>query len=82
MARQEQRLKEIVAITVPANIDSQQVMRRLGTTRSSTDDFDHRVYRKAIQCDDAFSIACHARIGRGNHGVTIYRGVCHRHSKG
>jgi hypothetical protein len=30
----------------------------------------------------AFSIACHARIGRGNHGVTIYRGVCHRHSKG
>jgi RimJ/RimL family protein N-acetyltransferase len=41
MARQEQRLKEIVAITVPANIKSQQVMRRLGMTHSSTDDFDH-----------------------------------------
>ena len=41
MARQEQRLKEIVAITVPANIKSQQMMRRLGMTHSSTDDFDH-----------------------------------------
>ena len=36
-----QRLKEIVAITVPANIRSQQVMRRLEMTYSFVDDFDH-----------------------------------------
>jgi ribosomal-protein-alanine N-acetyltransferase len=35
------RLDEIVAVTVPANIRSQQVMRRLGMTYSSADDFDH-----------------------------------------
>jgi RimJ/RimL family protein N-acetyltransferase len=38
---EEQRLKEIVAITIPANIKSQQVMRRLGMTYASSDDFDH-----------------------------------------
>jgi ribosomal-protein-alanine N-acetyltransferase len=35
------RLDEIVAVTVPANIRSQQVMRRLGMTYSAADDFDH-----------------------------------------
>jgi RimJ/RimL family protein N-acetyltransferase len=35
------RLDEIVAVTVPANTRSQQVMRRLGMTYSSADDFDH-----------------------------------------
>jgi RimJ/RimL family protein N-acetyltransferase len=34
-------LDEIVAITIPANLRSQQVMRRLGMTYSSADDFDH-----------------------------------------
>jgi RimJ/RimL family protein N-acetyltransferase len=38
---EDQRLEEIVAITVPANIRSQQVMRRLGMTYSPDDDFDH-----------------------------------------
>jgi RimJ/RimL family protein N-acetyltransferase len=38
---EEQVLKEIVAITVPVNIRSQQVMRRLGMMYSSADDFDH-----------------------------------------
>ena len=38
---EEQRLNEIVAITVPANIGSQQVMRGLGMTCSFDDDFDH-----------------------------------------
>jgi RimJ/RimL family protein N-acetyltransferase len=35
------RLEQIVAVTVPANIRSQQVMRRLGMTYSPEDDFDH-----------------------------------------
>jgi Acetyltransferase (GNAT) domain len=35
------RLEEIVAVTVPANVRSQQVMRRLGMTYSAADDFDH-----------------------------------------
>jgi len=30
-----------VAVTIPANTKSQQVMRRLGMTYSSADDFDH-----------------------------------------
>jgi len=34
-------LDEIVAVTIPANTKSQQVMRRLGMTYSSADDFDH-----------------------------------------
>lgn len=34
-------LKEIVALTVPANIRSQQVMRRIGMVRNEADDFDH-----------------------------------------
>jgi ribosomal-protein-alanine N-acetyltransferase len=34
-------LDEIVALTVPANIRSRQVMQRLGMTRSEADDFDH-----------------------------------------
>ncbi|MCE9650212.1 MAG: GNAT family N-acetyltransferase [Parvibaculum sp.] len=34
-------LEEIVALTVPANIRSQQVMRRIGMTRNEADDFDH-----------------------------------------
>ena len=38
---EELRLEEIVAVTVPANIRSQQVMRRLGMTYSAADDFDH-----------------------------------------
>jgi len=33
--------EEIVAVTVPANLLSQQVMQRLGMTRSAADDFDH-----------------------------------------
>jgi ribosomal-protein-alanine N-acetyltransferase len=33
--------EEIVAVTVPANVRSQAVMRRLGMTYSSADDFDH-----------------------------------------
>jgi len=35
------RLEQIVAVTVPTNIRSQQVMRRLGMTYSPEDDFDH-----------------------------------------
>jgi ribosomal-protein-alanine N-acetyltransferase len=38
---EEEGLKEIFAVTIPANIRSQQVMRRLGMTYSSADDFDH-----------------------------------------
>jgi ribosomal-protein-alanine N-acetyltransferase len=38
---EEMRLDEIVAITVPANTRSQQVMRRLSMTYSPADDFDH-----------------------------------------
>jgi ribosomal-protein-alanine N-acetyltransferase len=34
-------LDEIVAVTVPANRRSRQVMRRLGMTRQPEDDFDH-----------------------------------------
>jgi ribosomal-protein-alanine N-acetyltransferase len=34
-------LGEIVAFTVPANLRSQQVMRRIGMTRNEADDFDH-----------------------------------------
>lgn len=34
-------LDEIVALTVPANIRSQQVMRRIGMVRNEADDFDH-----------------------------------------
>jgi ribosomal-protein-alanine N-acetyltransferase len=34
-------LDQIVAITIPANLRSQQVMQRLGMTYSSADDFDH-----------------------------------------
>lgn len=34
-------LEEIVALTVPANIRSQQVMQRIGMTRNEADDFDH-----------------------------------------
>jgi RimJ/RimL family protein N-acetyltransferase len=34
-------LAEIVAVTIPANVRSQQVMRRLGMTYSPADDFDH-----------------------------------------
>jgi RimJ/RimL family protein N-acetyltransferase len=34
-------LKEIVAMTVPANQRSQRVMNRLGMTYSTADDFDH-----------------------------------------
>jgi RimJ/RimL family protein N-acetyltransferase len=34
-------LDEIVAVTVPANRRSRQVMRRLGMTRKPEDDFDH-----------------------------------------
>jgi ribosomal-protein-alanine N-acetyltransferase len=34
-------LDEIVAITIPANLRSKQVMRRLGMSYSSADDFDH-----------------------------------------
>ena len=34
-------LREIVALTVPANQRSRRVMERLGMTRSSDDDFDH-----------------------------------------
>jgi ribosomal-protein-alanine N-acetyltransferase len=34
-------LQEIVAVTVPANRRSRQVMERLGMTRSPEDDFDH-----------------------------------------
>ncbi|HEY4343182.1 MAG TPA: GNAT family N-acetyltransferase [Parvibaculum sp.] len=35
------RLDEIVALTVPANVRSQQVMRRIGMARNEADDFDH-----------------------------------------
>jgi RimJ/RimL family protein N-acetyltransferase len=35
------KLQEIVALTVPTNIRSRQVMDRLGMTRVETDDFDH-----------------------------------------
>ena len=38
---EELGLDEIVAITIPANLRSQQVMQRLGMTYSSDDDFDH-----------------------------------------
>ena len=38
---EELGLEEIVAVTIPANIRSQQVMRRLGMTYSPADDFDH-----------------------------------------
>jgi RimJ/RimL family protein N-acetyltransferase len=41
---EELRPEEIVAVTVPANIRSQQVMRRLGMTYSPADDFDHPRY--------------------------------------
>ena len=34
-------LREVVALTVPANQRSRRVMERLGMTRSSEDDFDH-----------------------------------------
>jgi ribosomal-protein-alanine N-acetyltransferase len=34
-------LEEVVALTVPANVRSQQVMRRIGMTRNEADDFDH-----------------------------------------
>jgi RimJ/RimL family protein N-acetyltransferase len=34
-------LSEIVAYTVPANVRSQRVMRRLGMTHAARDDFDH-----------------------------------------
>lgn len=34
-------LPEIVANTVPANVNSQKVMKRLGMTRDAEDDFDH-----------------------------------------
>jgi RimJ/RimL family protein N-acetyltransferase len=34
-------LQEIVALTVPANTRSRQIMDRLGMTRAETDDFDH-----------------------------------------
>lgn len=34
-------LDEIVALTVPKNIRSQQVMRRIGMVRNEADDFDH-----------------------------------------
>lgn len=34
-------LEEIVALTTPGNIRSQQVMRRIGMTRNKADDFDH-----------------------------------------
>jgi RimJ/RimL family protein N-acetyltransferase len=37
----ELRLAEIVAVTVPANRRSRQVMERLGMTRSPKDDFDY-----------------------------------------
>ena len=33
--------EEIVAVTVPANLRSQQVMHRLGMTYNPADDFDH-----------------------------------------
>jgi RimJ/RimL family protein N-acetyltransferase len=35
------QLEHIVAVTVPANIRSQQVMQRLGMNRSIEDEFDH-----------------------------------------
>jgi ribosomal-protein-alanine N-acetyltransferase len=38
---EELGLDEIVATTIPANLRSRQVMRRLGMTYSSADDFDH-----------------------------------------
>jgi ribosomal-protein-alanine N-acetyltransferase len=38
---EELGLEEIVAVTLPANMRSQQVMRRLGMTYSPADDFDH-----------------------------------------
>jgi ribosomal-protein-alanine N-acetyltransferase len=34
-------LREIVALTVPANKRSRRVMERLGMTRAPEDDFDH-----------------------------------------
>ncbi len=37
----DRQLEEIVAVTVPGNLRSQQVMRRLGMTHDPADDFDH-----------------------------------------
>ena len=34
-------LEEVVAVTVPQNVKSQSVMKRLGMTYTSEDDFDH-----------------------------------------
>lgn len=38
---EELNLDEIIAFTVPANIRSQAVMRRIGMTHNPADDFDH-----------------------------------------
>jgi RimJ/RimL family protein N-acetyltransferase len=38
---ERQDLKEVVALTVPANHHSRRVMERLGMTRNEHDDFDH-----------------------------------------
>jgi RimJ/RimL family protein N-acetyltransferase len=43
---EERGLDEIVAITIPVNVRSQQVMRRLGMTYSPADDFDHPRWRE------------------------------------
>ena len=43
-------------------------------------DFDHLRLPEGHRMRRCVLYAYYARIGRGNHGMTIYRGVCDRHS--
>jgi ribosomal-protein-alanine N-acetyltransferase len=67
---EELRLEEIVAVTLPANIRSQQVMRRLGMTYSPADDFDHPRWpeghplRRCVMCRMSREVWCERQRDR------------------